>query len=70
MRKAAELLIKADGNLDKLFYTRRRETRELDAAGAPESIRKSRRRSGRWVYSAYPLSWRSTTDAKMCRSAS
>ncbi len=37
MRKAAELLIQADGNLDKLFFTRRRETRELDAAGAVTS---------------------------------
>ncbi|MFN7933730.1 MAG: hypothetical protein U0R19_10400 [Bryobacteraceae bacterium] len=37
MRKAAELLIKADGNLDKLFFIRRRETRELDATGAVKS---------------------------------
>lgn len=37
MRKAAELLIQADGNLDKLFFTRRRETREFDAGGAVTS---------------------------------
>lgn len=37
MRKAAELLIQSDGNLDKLFFTRRREKRELDSEGAIKS---------------------------------
>lgn len=37
MRRAAELLIQSEGNLDKLFFTRRREKRELDAEGAVKS---------------------------------
>lgn len=37
MRKAAELLIHADGNLDKLLFTRRREKREFDSDGAIKS---------------------------------
>ncbi|MBL8176799.1 MAG: hypothetical protein JNK48_19135 [Bryobacterales bacterium] len=37
MRKAAELLIKAEGNFDKLLFTRRRETRQLESGGAIKS---------------------------------
>lgn len=37
MRKAAELLIQADDNLDKLFFTRRREKRQLESDGAIKS---------------------------------